>query len=70
MLDVGNQLYQVCRKRGYTVAELATLADMNPAHLRGIFTGKYPYPQNATIEKLARILEVDVRVVVKDVRYG
>lgn len=57
-LDVGRKLEELRRRRMLTQGELAGRAEVSPATVSGIESGKVSRPQSATLRKLAHILEV------------
>jgi transcriptional regulator with XRE-family HTH domain len=66
MLDIGKQLADYRKKRRLTRSQVAELTGMNVDHLRGIELGVHKYPHDETVAKIARVLRVDVRVVVEE----
>lgn len=66
MTDLLRELDQARRRAGVSKAELARLADTQPASVRRLLSGNGHNPQLSTIARLADVLGHEVRVVPKE----
>lgn len=65
MNDLLRELDQARRRAGISKAELARLADTQPASVRRLLSGNGHNPQVSTIARLADVLDHEIRVVPK-----
>ncbi|MXZ99080.1 MAG: helix-turn-helix domain-containing protein [Acidimicrobiaceae bacterium] len=65
MTDLLRELDQARRRAGVSKAELARLADTQPASVRRLLSGNGHNPQVSTISRLADVLGHEIRVVPK-----
>ncbi|HEY2420680.1 MAG TPA: helix-turn-helix transcriptional regulator [Neobacillus sp.] len=62
---IGNNIYEIRKKRGFTLSELAEKANISKSYLSNIERNLNQNPSIHVITKLADVLDVDLNVLIK-----
>lgn len=59
---IGEYIYETRKKRGLTLSELAARADISKSYLSNIERNIYKNPSIQVVKNIARVLEIDLKV--------